>query len=153
MQESIQNAVEEMKRVDHLIFVSLKYTRTVDVFKNTLSRIIDGMDFGITALIKSLEEKNKVENPPVQPIPRCNILRQHFSHDETIMEMVDFYLFLRKLNKAEFEKAREFRRHVTMSADIDGIPIEINIDVITEYYKKARNYIIYIQKILLEHQE
>mgnify|MGYP001571393406 CR=1 FL=1 len=103
MEESIKNAIEEMKRVDHLIFVSLKYTRTVDVFKNTLVRIIEGFDFGITALIESLVEKNKITNPPAQPIPRCNILREHFSDDETIMEMVDFYLFLRKLNKADKE--------------------------------------------------
>jgi len=36
MRESIENAVEELKRVDHSIFVSLKYTRTVDILVNIL---------------------------------------------------------------------------------------------------------------------
>ena len=31
MNENIHDAKQEMKRVDHLIYVSLKYTRTVDV--------------------------------------------------------------------------------------------------------------------------
>ena len=40
MIETLENAKEELKRVDHLIFVSLKYTRTVDVLLNVINRII-----------------------------------------------------------------------------------------------------------------
>ena len=30
------NAKQELKRADHLLYVTLKYTRTVDVIKNTI---------------------------------------------------------------------------------------------------------------------
>ncbi len=36
MTDYLDNAKNEMKRVDHLLFVSLKYTRTVDVIKSVM---------------------------------------------------------------------------------------------------------------------
>ena len=32
--------IEELKRVDHLVYVSLKYTRTVDVIRSIIDRLI-----------------------------------------------------------------------------------------------------------------
>ena len=40
MREKLEEAFEELKRVDHLIYVSLKYTRTTDVLKNVIDRMI-----------------------------------------------------------------------------------------------------------------
>ena len=40
MNEQLENTIEELKRVDHLFYVSLKYTRTVDMIKHVLERII-----------------------------------------------------------------------------------------------------------------
>ncbi len=153
MKEALDNALEEMKRVDHLIFVSLKYTRTVDVFKNIISRIIDGVDYAIEAMLLNLEKDGKITEIPKQPIPRCKIVRENYGDDETIQEFMDFYLFLRKLNKAEFSREREFRRHVTMTVTIEDIPLEINIDIITDYYKKSKAFISYVNKMLSEKKE
>ena len=41
--ESIDKAKEELKRVDHLFFVSLKYTKTVDVIKSLIDRLINAL--------------------------------------------------------------------------------------------------------------
>ena len=35
--EGLTNACEELTQVDHLIYVSLKYTRTCDVLKTSLT--------------------------------------------------------------------------------------------------------------------
>ena len=45
MDDALYDAEKELKRVDHLIYVSLKYTRTVDVFKNIIKRLISTIDF------------------------------------------------------------------------------------------------------------
>ena len=34
MKEALDNAKEELKRVDHLFYVSLKYTRTADMMRH-----------------------------------------------------------------------------------------------------------------------
>ena len=52
MKESFELAVQELKRVDHLFWVSLKYTRTVDVIKNVIDRLISCVGFGLEAILK-----------------------------------------------------------------------------------------------------
>ena len=53
MKESFDEAVQELKRVDHLFWVSLKYTRTVDVIKHVIDRLISCIGFGFEALGQS----------------------------------------------------------------------------------------------------
>ena len=45
MNESLIEAREELKRLEHIIYVSLKYTRTVDVILNALKRMVSTYDF------------------------------------------------------------------------------------------------------------
>ena len=52
---------------------------------------------------------------------------------------------LRKINKAKFTKRLEYRRHVTMIADVDGTFIEVNMDNLKENFKKAQDFIDYIE--------
>ena len=49
MKESFDEAIQELKRVDHLFWVSLKYTRTVDVIKHVIERLINCIGFGLEA--------------------------------------------------------------------------------------------------------
>ena len=138
----IAEANEELKRVDHLIFVSLKYTRTVDVLKNILTRMINFFECIIVGVLNEALEERKIEEVPAAPIKKCKQLRELYpgKYDE----LIDFFLLLRKINRSEFDKINEFRRHVALIAHTeDEGNIEINIDVVTEYYRKA-------QKILFE---
>ncbi|MFH1317205.1 MAG: hypothetical protein ABII01_06815 [Candidatus Woesearchaeota archaeon] len=68
--------------------------------------------------------------------------------DESILEILDTYLLWRKITNAEFTRAREFRRHVTMTAIVDNGAIEVNIDVIYEYYDKTKEFFKHIKDII-----
>ena len=39
----LEDAKDELKRADHLVFISLKYTRTCDIIRNTIERIINAI--------------------------------------------------------------------------------------------------------------
>jgi hypothetical protein len=145
--EHIESAKEELKRVDHLIYVSLKYTRTCDVFKNIIERLISAIEFAIDAILKRLEEEHKIFEAPAQPGAKCNAVKEHVQ-DERILKMVDFYLLLRQMNRADFSREREYRRHVTMTVVIDGKPIEVNIDSITQQFKDTKEYLDYVERYL-----
>ncbi|RLE39056.1 hypothetical protein DRJ17_02040 [Candidatus Woesearchaeota archaeon] len=142
--EYLEKAKEELKRVDHLIFVSLKYTRTVDVIRNIIQRMIASFDFLVEGLCVELKESKKIESVPQAPGMRCNIIKEYIK-DERILEFVDFYLYLRKLILSKFDRQQEFRRHVTMMTFVNGEQIKIDIDAVTEYYKKAKSYVEYIE--------
>lgn len=148
MEEALFNAFEELKRVDHLIYVSLKYTRTCDIFKSIIERLVNAIDYSLDALLMKLEQDKKIYEIPDQPGMKCSVIRQHID-DPDLHKIIDFYLLLRQMNRAEFTRAREFRRHVTMTLVIQGEKVEVNIDNITEFYKQTKDHLAYMRKLVV----
>lgn len=146
-----EKAEDELKRVDHLIYVSLKYTRTVDVIKNTIMRMIACFDEIMAGLLKIAEDEEKIFSMPSSPGAKVNEIKKLYSSNDEVMDMLTFYSFLRKAHNAEFEAVREFRRHVTMIAKMqDGTIEEINIDVITEFYDKSKKILAKMKPIFYD---
>src|SRR3989338_11155749 len=94
--ESLAEAKEELKRVDHLIFVSLKYTRTVDVIKSVIERMITFFDFAIDALLKYAKGKKMITEIPSNIGLRSSLVKKSFSDNAEILEGIEFYQTLRK---------------------------------------------------------
>ena len=154
MKESFDEAVQELKRVDHLFWVSLKYTRTVDVIKHVIERLINCIGFGLESLLKYAKEKKLVTAIPENAGLRCELLKKTFPDNLELIDYINFYLRLRKLSKAEYTKQEEFRRHVTMIATIEhGEIVNVDIDTLKEYYEKTRNFIAFVKKTINEEKE
>jgi hypothetical protein len=148
MIETLEEAKEELKRVDHLIYVSLKYTRTVDVIRNVLSRLLSSLDFTMLSLLKKAIDENKLFDIPESFKAKCDETKQVYRKDEKIVQGIDFYVFLKKLDKAEYKKEQEYRRHVAMIVHVDGKETKLDIDSVTQYYKNAKEYIEYVETII-----
>ncbi len=138
MEESLFAAREELKRADHLIFVSLKYTRTVDVFKSIIQRLINVMDHLMDAMLKC-----KGIALPTVPRVKVELVKSTFAKDETVQNFMKLYLFLRAVDRAQFDRRLEYRRHVTMTAHLDDKEIEVSIDIIEEYFHKVKEFVEY----------
>ena len=82
MSEFLEAAIGELKRADHLIYVSLKYTRTVDVIKNILERLILCFDSTFDYLVEYLSESKKIEELPQTRSKKVEILRNYFKDNE-----------------------------------------------------------------------
>ena len=148
MKEALDNAKEELKRVDHLFYVSLKYTRTADMMKHLLERLISTFSFGIESLLKHAKEEKKVHEIPDNLGLRCNLLKEVFPDDE-LEDYINFYIKLRKIIRAEYTKREEFRRHVTMTSTLDNDEIvETNIDILKEHYDKAKKFVDFVERIV-----
>lgn len=154
MKESFDLAVQELKRVDHLFWVSLKYTRTVDVIKHVIDRLISCIGYGLEALLKYAKEKKLITSIPENAGLRCELLKKTFPENNELLDYINFYLKLRKLAKAEHTKREEFRRHVTMIATIDkGEIVEVSIDTLKEDYENTKRFIHLVKKIINEEKE
>ena len=154
MKESFDLAVQELKRVDHLFWVSLKYTRTVDVIKHVIDRLINCIGFGLEALLKYAKEKKLVTSIPENAGLRCDLLKKTFHENAELIDYINFYLTLRKLSKAEYTRREEFRRHVTMIATIDkGEVVEVSIDKLKQDFDKTRTFIFFVKKIINEEKD
>ena len=141
MREALENAIQELKRVDHLFWVSLKYTRTVDVIRHTVQRLVNVFDFGLDSILKQAKDDKLIEEVPKIPGQKCDMLKKTFPDNNKLLEYVKLYVKLRKILKAEYSKREEYRRHVTMTVKVDGETIDVDIDLLREYYDKSKEFI------------
>ena len=153
MKEALDNAKDELKRVDHLFYVSLKYTRTADMMRHMIDRLINALSFGIESLLKYAKENKKISTIPNNPKMRCDLLLKTFPEEE-FRNYINLYLMLRKIIRCEYSKREEYRRHVTMICVMDkGEVIEINIDVLKEHYYAARAFVDCVSRIIEGREE
>lgn len=141
----MNDAAEELKRVDHQVYVSLKYTRTVDVLLNIISRMIDGYDKMFEALLQHALGQRRIGEVPSAPLIVGNTVKELYP-DEVVQQNVDLYFLLRKLQRSNPAREQEFRRHVTMRTIIEGREELVNIDIATEYYHIEREFLAWLYK-------
>ncbi|MBW3011523.1 hypothetical protein KY326_04865, partial [Candidatus Woesearchaeota archaeon] len=137
--EDYISASKEMVRADHLIYVSLKYSRTVDVIKSVVSRLIEAFEFAMKAVLKIELGEDELKEALHGTKTMCDWLAR--LHPE-FKDDIEFYQFMRKLNKAPVkERLNEFRRHVTLVTEVDGKPINVKIETVEEYNVKVKEFI------------
>jgi hypothetical protein len=141
MKETIEKAKEELKRADHLYYVSLKYTKTVDVIKSIIERLINAFDFAIDALFLYLQKKKKVKEIPTSPLTKCVEIKKLFPDDQQFLDDIDFYVLLRRIIKADYTSAREFRKNVTMSVNLEDNILDINLEILLGYFRRTKNFV------------
>ena len=152
MIESYKQAIEEYKRVDHLYHVSLKYTRTVDVIRSVIERLISTFEYSIDALLKCMKEENEIEEIPANPVGK-GMLAKEKCNDEETCRYLDMYLKLRRVMRASYTKREEYRRHVTMVTDFEGETLDVDIDLLKEHYLDTGIFLSYIKQRVQKYKD
>ncbi len=148
MKDYLDKAKEELKRADHLIFVSLKYTRTCDIIKHVVERFISCSDCIFEGILMKEKERGNIQAIPPSPTKKCELVREKFKDDPRFNEFLDRYLLGRKINRASFERSCEFRRHVTMTVNLEEEgEIKLDIDKVTELYRYLKEFLEYVEEI------
>jgi len=144
----IEDAKEELKRADHLIFVSLKYTRTMDVIESIVKRLINAHKIAVDSLVEYLKEKKKIKEIPFSFKEKLEVLRKRMKQEE-IKEFIKFTQFLIRIDKSEHNKKEEFRKNVALIAIENGTIIEeVSIAILKEYYKRTEALINFIFNLI-----
>ncbi len=150
MEEAMHDAKQELKRVDHLIYVSLKYTRTADVLKNVIERLLSAYDKMVLALLRMAKEKGLIEDVSPAPLRRYEQVKETFPEEKTFLDIAEFFVYIKKLSKLEYGSECEYRRHVAMLFEIDGKKVKFDIDTATEYYKTAKEHSLYLESHIMK---
>ena len=152
MIENYKNAIEEFKRVDHLFYVTLKYTRTVDVIRSMIERLISTFEYAIDSALLCMKEEKIIGDIPENPVGKGGLLIEKCGDDD-MEKFLERYLMLRRLMRAPYTKREEFRRHVTMIVDFEGEKKEIDIDLLQEYYDDTRKFLTYVKELVKNYQD
>lgn len=140
----INDAKGEMQRADHLLFVTLKYTRTIDIIKSIIVRLTNAYDNAIIHALECLKSKKKLKDIPLTPVSRAELLHSLYKKDILILDALNTYFLLRKIVHAEYTKKEEFRKNVALVVMHNDEVIEVNIKSLGEHYLKTHEFIDYI---------
>lgn len=135
-----EDARNEMKRADHLMFVSLKYTRTVDVIRSLVERLTLALEAVINASLEVAKERNIITEVSTNMGLKRQLLLETFK-DPSMEKVIDMHAFFKKILKADYKRSNEFRRYVTMTVMIDTGILNIDIDKSREYYELTKSIV------------
>ncbi len=138
MEDLIEGAKEELKRADHSIYVTLKYTRTVDVIKNVIKRLINACDLAMIEALEHLKKQKKIKEIPPASKLRADLIASSFPK---LKKEITFYFMLKDVDKALFKKKEEYRKNVALLVQFKGKELEINIDALKKYFDRTVQFV------------
>lgn len=141
--ELLLDAREELKRLEHIIYVTLKYTRTVDVLVNAIQRLVGIYDLIIEAFLEKAKENGLITALPKSPALRATRLQELYPEEEELKTYLTFYTFIKNLLVQSHTKREEFRRHVTFIVETEKGTAEVNIDNLENYESFSHRFFKY----------
>ena len=144
----MEEIIREKISADHLLYVSLKYTKTCDVIINLIFRWKKMIDESIDKILKQAKKKKKISSIPANPIGRQELIKKLFKKDKEFLEVIEMYEMFRKINELRKERIGEFRKNVTLKVFYQGKEININLIQLKIYADLLEKFISTTRRFL-----
>jgi len=144
----MEEIIQEKISADHLLYVSLKYTKTCDVIINLLIRWKKMIETSINEILKHAKKKKKIKSIPTNPIGQIEATKKLFKKDSNFQDVIEMYEMFRKVEELRKERIGEFRKNVTLKVFYLGEEININLDKLKIYAEKLEKFISTIKQFL-----
>lgn len=145
----MEEIIQEKISADHLLYVSLKYTKTCDIIKNLILRWRLMIEKSIETILIHAKQKKKISEVPNSPIGQIDTIRKLFKKDKNFQKVLDEYLMFRKIEELRCERIGEFRKNVSLRISYQGKEIEINLEKLKEYAEMLEMFINTTKQFLL----
>ncbi|MFH1327114.1 MAG: hypothetical protein ABIH59_03235 [archaeon] len=145
----MEEIIQEKISADHLLYVSLKYTKTCDVIVNLLLRWKEMIDVTIDTLLKHAKKKKKISLIPSNPVGKIEAIKKLFKKDKNFLEVIEMYEMFKKVRELRKERIGEFRKNVTLRLFYRGEEVNINLEQLKIYADKVEKFISTTKQFLL----
>ncbi len=145
----MEEIIQEKISADHLLYVSLKYTKTGDVIVNLLLRWKKMIELSIDELLKHAKKKKKISSVPSNPVGKIESIRKLYKKDKNFLDVIDMYEMFRKIETLRKESSGEFRKNITLKVFYQGEEILENLEQLKEYAEKLEKFISTVKQFLL----
>jgi hypothetical protein len=137
----MEEIIQEKISADHLLYVSLKYTKTCDVIKNLILRWRKMIETAIEEILKHAKKKKKISSISSNPLGKIEEIRKLFKKEENFLEILDLYEMFRKIDELRTERIGEFRKNVALRIFYQGKEINVDLEKLKEYAEKLEKFI------------
>ncbi|MEK6883247.1 MAG: hypothetical protein AABY22_26710 [Nanoarchaeota archaeon] len=144
----MEEIIKEKISADHLLYVSLKYTKTCDVILNLIFRWRIMIERSVDAILYHAKKRKIISKIPVSPIEKIDLMKKLFQKHEIIIKTIEVYEMFRKIDSLRYEREGEFRKNVNLRVFYMGREININMDKLKEYGDLLEKFISYVKQFL-----
>ena len=100
----MEEIIQEKISADHLLYVSLKYTKTCDVIKNLILRWRKMIETAIEEILKHAKKKKKISSISSNPLGKIEEIKKLFKKDKNFLEVLEMYEMFRKIDELRTER-------------------------------------------------
>jgi len=144
----MEEIIQEKISADHLLYVSLKYTKTCDVIRNLLLRWRKMIETSIEEVLKHAKKKKKIKSIPESPIGKVETVKKLFKKNKEFLDVIELYEMLRKLEGLRTERIGEFRKNVNLKIFYQGNEINVNLEQLKIYAELLEKFISTVKQFL-----
>src|SRR3989344_1325993 len=142
-EDQVETPEEELKRADHLVFVSLKYTRTCDIMKNAIKRMIAADELVMGEFLENMRKNKELENVPRTIKERVIMVKNILGSSGK--KYLALYNLLKKIDKAEYTATEEFRKNVTLRTKT-STPIDVKVENLYNYLDITKEFAAFMRQ-------
>lgn len=133
---------------DHLMYVSLKYTKTCDVILNLLARWKSLIELSFDAILEKGVEDEKIPAMPATPIQRIEFIKKYYAKDEAVQKIVPLFIFFKRVPDLKKVRSGEFRKNVNLRVVVTPTKnVDINMEKLNEYYATVESFMTRVKDI------
>jgi len=144
----MEEIIQEKISADHLLYVSLKYTKTCDVIMNLLLRWRKMIETCMNHMLKKAQKDNKIDNVSENAIGKIKQSKEIFKDDKEFLKVMNLHMMLRKLETLKTERIGEFRKNVALKIIFKGKEVNVNLEQLKIYAEMMENFIITTKEFL-----
>jgi hypothetical protein len=144
MEETLEQIIQEKISADHLLYVSLKYTKTCDVMVNLLKRWKIMVDHAIDALLDKAKKKKLIKEIPTAPKIKVDLIKE----SKEIVDAIELYQMFKLIETLQKTREQEFRKGVCLKIAYKGQEVLVNLDKLKEYSDILEKFINYTKLFL-----
>ena len=144
----MEKIIQEKTSADHLLYVSLKYTKTTDVMLNLLARWKDMISIAVDKMLKICKKEKKIKSIPSAPKLKSDKIKEVYRKNPIVLDAINLYEFFKRVEKDKLIRENEFRKNVVLKVLDRGEWINIDLDKLKEYNEILERFINYLRQII-----
>ena len=144
----MERIIKEKISADHLLYVSLKYTKTCDVILNLLARWKYMIELAMEFLVEKAKKERKWKQTADAPRAKLVQLKKIYADNKDVSEVLGLYELFRDMDGLEKIREGEFRKGVNLKVNYKSETININLDKLKEYSLILEKFISKIKQVL-----
>ena len=144
----LEQIIKEKTSADHLLYVSLKYTKTCDVILNLIKRWTIMVGFCIDSLLVQAKKMKKVSAIPAAPRQKTELAKKVFKSSPEITQAIELHEFFKRTENLTKLREHEFRKNVRLVVNDGGKEVIIDLEKLKEYSRIIDLFIDYTKKYI-----